>query len=618
MEIQSLLKTFKQWITTKTIVGVDTEFTSLDFTKSSLLAVQIGDYDTQFVFLWDLLDVSEQYEVLEVFSNPDIIKVGHNLKVDLLEIHYKYGILACNVKDTMLQHQVMTKGKNIPASYASCLEYYCDITIPKELQTSFTKLTHSSQITDEQIVYCKNDVKYLIPLYNEQIKYMHSLPVSLEGLLDLENRVLIELVEMESLGTPFSVSKLDEVIKENKEIEDRYFSLLKEEFNRLVEKYPHLKDIQYTKTTNYDNFSLNSAKQITKLLNSIHPSIKSSGTTYLQARVNLEPDFINALINYRKVQKLVSTYGEGFKKYVRDGIIRTSYKQCFTNTGRFSSGDVKVFKMGKNGLEREVKANLFCNLQNIPRDKRYRECFVSEDHYVVTCDLAQCEIRIVASMSKDKYLTEGIINKLDYHTVFATDSYRIIKNNPNYVINKQERTKHKSVLFAIFYGAAVARISEVLDVSKAIAKKIFDKLHKRIEEYFSWIDNYVNTSLYNGFALVNSVSNRILWLDEYTNSISNGMSYDKLPDLIRQLYNLPMQGTNADMMKAIIVEVGAYLRKHKLGRLLMQVHDEIVYELYDPAREPEIKDLIINTANRYLELPIYMEADSVIAKTWQK
>jgi len=309
-------------------------------------------------------------------------------------------------------------------------------------------------------------------------------------------------------------------------------------------------------------------------------------------------DLIRLILEYREMAKLVSTYGESFTKKINrnTGKVHTEYSQARTKTGRLSSSKP--------------------NLQNIPKDANIRKAFIAEENYIfMTIDYGSQEMKIITSLSKDEILLKAINEGLDLHTYLATNSFRIINNNPNYEISKQERTLHKPVLFGWLYGAGPFRIHKVLNVSINIAKLIKQKLDNALFGASTFLNKVRDAAVKNRIVFDLAKTNRRRF---FTKEIAEH-------SLRKQGGNFPIQSTGASMVKEAMVrtefEILREIRKdYPLTQAVLQVHDECVYQLPIELAEKiakRIQKLWIEIGETYLD-SVKIEADYKLEKYWIK
>jgi len=546
-----------EFVHSQDVLGFDIETTMLNYLKDDIVAISFGTEAVQYVVSSDLEDIMST-----VLYNVEV--VIHNAMFDLCFGCYKYNIPVSQVavKDTFRLKCVTSNGIKQQKGLKALLKQYLNVDVDKTEQTTF----RDHNLTDEQILYSANDVKYLIPLYNEL--YAEAVELFKVGALtadtiDRENAIVATMAEVTTKGVPYNIEKHLELIKKWEAEERTLLINLSSKLSKPV------------------NF--NSPKQLVELFNSydtaLNKSSKAALDNYLMSGSNEQlKELIRELQEYRKCSKKLTTYGKKFLASVHtDNKIRTQISMN-TTTGRFSSADVtEIVGVTKKGTPKRRKANQFVNLQNIPANEM-KECFAAEEGYeIVTADLDGCELRILADQSKDPLLLKTLNEGFDMHTELATASYRIIYDDPEFVIDKKLRTKHKPVIFGMFYGAKPERIKQIMNIPRPVAKKVWQSVRDKLPVAFDFLDNYVKTSLRNGFAVANDVSRSAYFLDEYMDYERNGQEHPQLYRIVKRLYNYPMQATNADMIKEAIINVHKFFQYSGNGRLLMSVYDELVY-----------------------------------------
>lgn len=621
-----------EWKTLPTI-ALDTEFKSLNPFDSELFAVQFGTKDKQLVLEWHKLTQQQKELVKDIISDDTICKVGHNIKADLSQLSTLLEIYPKNVYDTMIAHTILYNGVDIPANLASVVGAYCGVELKKEVRNNFINRDSNIDFTEEEIEYCKDDVKYLLQVKETQEKGLKK--YNLEYCNSLEQELIPILTEIELRGINFNKQQW---LENNQKRKEEIKPIIKELYDIIAEILvlkPEIKDFIYTKNKKFLNFleefSINSPTQLNKLFHYlVNLSDTNSNTIkeWLQKANpvneinNLVIRFLTLLLKYRALAKAISTYGEKFLSYLgKDNRIRTSFKQNFIPTGRLSSGDIRMKKISSKGTIVESRANLYVNFQNIPSENTYRNCFLADPDYLFgTCDLSGCELRIIAGLSQDPLLIGAVMNGEDLHSKLATTSFRIITGDPNYVVssteNKDKRTQHKPVLFGLLYGAAAPNISGLLNVPLSTGKLVYEAIRSLLKPCFDYLDWFSKKCIQQGYAEINKVSKRRLWLGEYLKYKNQGIVYRNMDRLIRTLYNVAMQGTNADIMKEILVTVSKMPEVIILGT----VHDELKFQVprHKPELAEEVKNIMEEIGTKYLESPVIMKADLHLGEFWHK
>ena len=377
-------------------------------------------------------------------------------------------------------------------------------------------------------------------------------------------------------------------------------------------------DIEITnKATNDINFaSQNKIKDLLLLIDKIivestdEDHIKLLVTEYPDAHLNV---FLNQLLEFREYDRLISTYGESFlARLDANNYIHTSYTQCKTKTGRLSS--------------------LNPNLQNIPSKGAgliLRSFFIpKEGHTFITCDHNGAEVALAADFSGEPLLKDAILKGKDMHSELATLSFKIIFDDPNFVISNSEeainykghtfipnelRTTHKSVTFAKFYKAGKNTIYKTLskfinmfhspDKRLKIAGECSRALDKRMPTLTKFLDGMIAKAQKNGF--LRGYFGRMRWMQD---------------DVYGEAANYLIQNANAEAMKIALINLDKYLEELGYGRLVLTVHDEVVVEApIDKAEEmsPNI-ERIMGDALTYFMKGLKGGATAKIATKWIK
>ena len=622
------------WLETVTLVSLDIETEGLNYLTDKIVAVALGNEDTQFILPITDENKSSVYMALCELDSKTII--GHNLLFDLQFIRYHMNckVGRWTVKDTYQTECVLTKGQQWDKSYKHLVEVYCNTTLAKELQTSFK---YGQDLSEEQIMYMVNDVKYLENIMYTQLAYIEELKEDLGiehiNCVDLENRLTPILAEMCADGIPYDVEQHKTNTQQFTTMLNSYtdyvYAFMKEIYSKYkLNEAVYSKDFTIKSEKDLVFININSPVQLLTLMKRIDPNIPNTRKQTLEkyslyGEVGDLKHLIKLLLKVKEYAKLVSTYGDSFLSTVHEGIIRTNIQQNTAATGRLISSDISL----KNGENKRGKKT-FVNLQNIPQKPSVRKCFTARPGYMmVTCDLSGAELRILASQSNDEFLKQGVAGKLDLHSELATTSYRIITGDPEFIVsstvNADKRSIHKRVLFGIIYGATDARISDVLNIPRSVAKKVYKAIREKISNALDYLDNFVKESMANNFAIANNVSNRLLILEEYADYKRLGIQYPNRHRLVRQLYNLPEQSTNADMLKLSIIklyEFFAYTIPEYDCKIRMSVYDEIVFDIPETNMEiaEQARKVIVDAANTFLKNDVEMECSMQIEKTWVK
>lgn len=346
-----------------------------------------------------------------------------------------------------------------------------------------------------------------------------------------------------------------------------------------------------------EEFNISSPKQLGVILfeKLQLPYAKKTKTGYktdvniLNKLVN-EHEIVGKILEYRGLTKIKSTYLDGLANYIReDGKIHTIYKQNLTRTGRLSSVEP--------------------NLQNIPaRDeegRKIRKAFLPEFDCFLSADYSQMELRVLAHVSDCKELQEAFIKDEDIHTRVAADIYGIAMED----VTKLQRKTAKAVIFGIVYGISGFGLGENLEISAKEAKEFINKYYELYPGVKKYMDNIVMEAYRDGY--VKTLFNRKRVIDELNNK--NFM--------IRQsgeriALNTPIQGTSADIMKKAMVGVFKAMKKNNLrSRMLLQVHDELIFDVVEEEKEI-LEKIVTENMEHCVTLAVPLKVSHDYGKDW--
>ena len=302
-------------------------------------------------------------------------------------------------------------------------------------------------------------------------------------------------------------------------------------------------------------------------------------------------EIVDAILQYRQLTKLNSTYVEGLLKVVsEDGRVRSLFKQTETRTGRISSAEP--------------------NMQNIPvrteLGRNMRKFFTADDGYVLLdADYSQIELRILSHMSRDRNMQEGFNQGMDIHTATAAQVFDMPAN----MVTSEMRRAAKAVNFGIVYGIGAFSLSKDIDVSVAEADRYIKNYLARYPGVKDFMEKTVDDAKKTGYAV--TMFGRRRPIPELKNSNKNIQAFGK-----RAAMNAPIQGTAADIIKIAMIKVYRRLKEEKLdARLILQVHDELIIEVSE--RDAERAAAVLGEEMRNaVKLDIPLTADVSKGKTW--
>lgn len=347
-------------------------------------------------------------------------------------------------------------------------------------------------------------------------------------------------------------------------------------------------------------FNLNSPKQLGEVLfDKLQlPVIKKTKTGYSTDAEVLEKlapyhDIVQYILEYRQLAKLQSTYIEGLLKEIhpKTGKVHTYFRQTIAATGRLSSQ--------------------FPNLQNIPirleEGRKIRKAFVpsEEGWFMLSADYSQIELRVLAHISGDKGLQEAFLHDMDIHTKTAMDVFGVSADQ----VDANMRRSAKAVNFGIVYGISDYGLSQNLNITRKEAARFIDQYFDAFEGVRAYMDDIVKEAKHNGY--VKTLLERRRYLPEINASNFNLRSFAE-----RTAMNTPIQGPAADIIKLAMILMDNALREHNLkSRMLLQVHDELVFEV--PPDEVELMTTLVpETMERALVLSVPLKAEVSSGVNW--
>ena len=398
--------------------------------------------------------------------------------------------------------------------------------------------------------------------------------LSYKLLEELEMPLAETLAKMEIEGFPLDQNKLDEFgnefKKKEKELKKEIYQLAGEEFNIASPK--QLGEILFNKLGLSSNKKMSTSVDNLKELIDEHPIIEK-------------------ILEYRKYFKLITTYIDGLKPHIhQDGKIHAHFNQALTATGRLSSSNP--------------------NLQNISvRDeegKLIRQAFYypDEDIEILSLDYSQIELRILAHLSNCQKLKDIFVSGEDIHSATARSVFKLDRDPTSL-----ERRKAKAVNFGIIYGISDWGLAEQIDIAPKEAHQIIESFYDSFPEIRDFFTNIVEEAKKNGY--VSTLLGRRRYLAQIHDSNYQVREFAK-----RAAMNAPIQGTAADLIKIAMIKVEKALEEgHYRSKMVLQIHDELIFKVYKDEKET-IYNLVKNIMENALEIDVPLEVDGGFGKDW--
>ena len=493
-----------------------------------------------------------------VLENESIKKIGYDLKY-VIEVLQKYGIeLKGGLYDTMLAAYVLNPGGKIEFKNLVLEELKEEIT-GKDKSGQLGLEIESEESVAQKICRAADYILKLKQIYEKKIgeiaaeqknKDSRKLDKNAETVFrNIEMPLVDVLADMEMSGI-----KLNPII----------FKGISQKIDKKVENLEKniygLADSQ---------FNINSPKQVGEILfeklKLPTENIKKSKTGFSTASGELsklmkEHKIIEKIEEYRELFKLKTTYLDTLPEYMdKNHRIHTNFNQAVTATGRLSSSDP--------------------NLQNIPikteLGQLIRTAFVAEEGWrLVSADYSQIDLRVVAHMSEDKKMIETFYKDDDIHRMTAAEINKV----PLSQVTEAMRKKAKALNFGVLYGMSVFGFSESAGIEREEAKKFIDEYMEK----FSGVARYIRET--KEFAKNNLYVETELGRRRYIPEI-NSPNFQVANAAERMAINMPIQGMTADIMKVAMIKINEEYKDNPDVRMILQIHDEIVFEVKEPARD---------------------------------
>jgi DNA polymerase-1 len=407
------------------------------------------------------------------------------------------------------------------------------------------------------------------------------------GLYDLAETIEMPLIPvlaaMESEGVKINTNALNEYAKE-----------LNKELIKIEEKIIDQAGI---------SFNISSPKQLGEILFDklkLNPNAKKTKSkqysTSEETLVKLadKHPMVNDVLEFRSIKKLLSTYIEALPKLInkKTGKIHTSFNQAIASTGRLSSNNP--------------------NLQNIPireeRGREIRKAFIpkDKDYVLLAADYSQIELRLMAHMSQDEKMIEAFKNNTDIHTSTASKIFHV--ENLSEVTTEQRR-KAKTANFGIIYGISAYGLSQRLNIPRAEAKQLIDEYFKGFPKVKQYMDRCIAEAREKGY--VETLMGRKRFLKDINSRNATVRGFAE-----RNAINAPIQGSAADIIKLAMIDVFNELEKQNFKtKMILQVHDELIFDVYQPELE-KIKEIVKNKMENAVKLSIPLTVDLGTGANW--
>ena len=581
----------------KKLVSIDTETNSLNANLAKLVGVSLSINENEAFYLpfkhnvnadnkFKNLDPEKCLPILKnILEEKSIVKVGHNIKYDKIVLS-NTGINLNPIDDTMLLSYVLDTGKfrhNLDDLAKIYLNHetikYKDIVGVGKKEKTFDEVNIS-----DAYIYAAEDADITFKLYKI-----------------LKKRIISEklLSVYESIEKPL-IDVLVKIEKSGIRIDTKWLKNLSLVFQKKLSKI----EKEIFKLSNI-KFNIASPKQLGEILfdkMGFKGGKKGKSGAYSTSVDILENlsyqghKIAEFLLEWRQISKLINTYTDSLINEVNKKTLRihTSYSMASTSTGRLSSTDP--------------------NLQNIPirtdEGKKIRNAFISEKGFkLVSLDYSQIELRLLAHIGEVENLKKAFDKNIDIHKTTASQIFNVELKD----VNDDLRRKAKTINYGIIYGISAFGLAKQLNIQRSEADLILKDYFKNYKEILNYIDETTDYCKKNGF--VKTLFGRKCYIEGINNKNPSFRNF-----AIRAAVNAPIQGSAADIIKKAMIKVDKFLEEKKTkSKMILQVHDELLFEMYESEINyllMDIKKIMENSTLPEIELDIPLIADIGQGYSW--
>ena len=425
------------------------------------------------------------------------------------------------------------------------------------ISNNYLNFSNEKEIKDYETYKISNLVLLLKPLLESDLKKYNQLNLYKK----IEIPLLYTLAQMEIEGINLDINFLkklsEKTSKELNDISKNIYGLAGEEFN--ISSPKQLGEILF------DKMKISSKPKKTK-------TGQYSTSEEVLTDLSAKNDFVKLILEHRSVSKLLNTYINSLPKQISKSTnrIHTEYLQTVASTGRLSS--------------------INPNLQNIPirtkRGREIRKAFTAKnkDYFIMAADYSQIELRIIASLCEEQNMINAFKNNEDIHASTASAVFNVPINQ----VTKEQRSNAKVVNFGIIYGVSAFGLSNQTSLNRKESKELIEKYYEKYPKLKQYINNQISFARENGYV------ETLLGRRRYLRDINSRNSFVRSA-AERNAINAPVQGSAADIIKIAMINIEKKLRDDGYNsKMLLQVHDELVFDVF----KPELNDIITLVKNQ--------------------
>ncbi len=588
---------FERWrkkIKKASLFAFDTETTSLDYMQARIVGVSLAVVPGEAAYIplaHDYHGAPDQLGrdvVLEglrpILEDDKRSKVGHHLKYDA-HVLANHGITLRGMKyDSMLESYVLNSTAVRHDMDSVAEKYLGRKTIHYEdvAGKGAKQLTFNEIPLEQAAPYAAEDADVTLQLHQTLWSQLEKLSGLKKLYEDIEQPLVPVLIDMEHTGVLIDTDMLK---SQSREIEKKLVRLEKEAFQESGQP-----------------FNLGSPKQLQEILFEklglpiVRKTPKGQPSTAEDVMQELAADYElpRIILEHRGLSKLKSTYTDKLPEQLDPdtGRVHTSYHQAVAATGRLSSSDP--------------------NLQNIPvrttEGRRIRQAFIApEGCRLLAADYSQIELRIMAHLSGDKGLLDAFAKDLDIHRATAAEVFGVALDD----VSSEQRRSAKAINFGLIYGMSAFGLARQLGIGRSDAQEYVDLYFERYPDVKAFMQDTRQQAHETGF--VETVFNRRLYLPEINSRNVQRRQYAE-----RSAINAPMQGTAADIIKLAMIDLHRWLSDSKVdARIIMQVHDELVFETADEDLAT-LENEVVARMTGAAKLKVPLKVDVGVGSNWDE
>jgi len=573
-------------------VSLDTETTSVDAMSAKLVGLSFAMKEGEAYYVpvpqheeWTGEDFEKTLKVVNIFKkvyeNDQILKIGQNIKYDMMVLA-NYDIhLEGKMFDTMIAHYILAPELRHNMDYlAEVYLKYKTIHIDALIGSGKKQRSMSELDPKEVYEYAAEDADVTLKLKNILEKELHE-----KGLYQLFEEVEMPLVpvlaRMEMNG-----ARIDEVsLAETSKVFTERMETIERDIREVAGQELNISSPRQIGELLFDQLKIDSKPKKTKTGQYV------TDEATLLALKSKHP-VVEKILDYRGYKKLLSTYIDALPQLVnpRTGHIHTSYNQAVTATGRLSSSNP--------------------NLQNIPiRDengKEVRKAFIpDEGELFFSADYSQIELRLMAHLSQDKNMVEDFNSGHDIHQATAAKIFKV----PIEEVTSTMRRKAKTANFGIIYGISAFGLAERMEVSRGEARQLIDDYFATYPGVKEYMDKSIEKARQLGYT--QTLLGRRCQLPDINSRNAVVRGYAE-----RNAINAPIQGTAADIIKVAMIRIDKRMREEGLrSKMILQVHDELNFSVV-PEEKEQLQALVINEMQNAIKLSVPLFADCGWGTNW--